>query len=375
MGMEKLFEPFRLGDLKLDNRFVRSATWLGLAGEDGRVTDELIRAMEALAGGQVGLIVTGHAYVSPEGQASPRQLGVWSDNQVEGLCALTEAVHRLGGKIVLQLAHAGIFARTRLTGRPALAVSAVEGFDSSNRRIIGEKDIERLKADFIAAARRAVQAGFDGIQLHAAHGYLLGQFISPLFNRRTDSFGGGIAGRTSFCRAIVAEIRRFTGPDFPVLVKLNCNDLAPGGLVPEQAVKVAGYLASGGVTAIEISGGLPRGKGLSPTWTGIDSPDKEAYFRSEAALFRKQLDIPLILVGGIRSFEVAGRLLEGGLADLVSMARPFICEPDLVARWHAGDRRPSCCRSDNLCFRPGLAGKGVHCVRSKRSGSNGGSCP
>ncbi len=365
--MGGLFEPFDLGNLKLANRLVRSATWLGLATGDGQVTAELTEALETLARGGVGLIITGHAYVSPEGQVSPRQLGVYADHLVEGLSRLADAVHGQGGRIVLQLAHAGIFARTNLTGRPVLAASSVEKFSADRCRVMDDADIERLIEDFAAAAARAAQAGFDGIQLHAAHGYLLGQFISPLFNRRTDHYGGTPARRALLCRRIVAAVRQRVGPHFPVLVKINSSDLSPGGLLPGQAAEVAGYLEKEGVAAIEISGGLPRGGGLSPTWTGIDSPGKEAYFKSEAALFRKTLDLPLILVGGIRSFEIAGKIVTQGLADMVAMSRPFICEPDLPVRWQAGDRRPSRCRSDNRCFRPGLAGKGVHCVTLKKA--------
>lgn len=365
--MAKLFERTRLGKLELANRLVRSATWMGLATGDGQVTADLIEVMEMLARGGAGLIVTGHAYVSPEGQASPRQLGAYADHLVEGLARMAGAVHGRGGKIVLQLAHAGVFARTNLTGMPALAVSRTGKFEPGKCRVIEAEDIERLVSDFVAAAKRAVEAGFDGIQLHAAHGYLLGQFISPLFNRRTDRYGGSAAGRTLLCRRILAAVRATVGPAFPVLIKMNSSDLSPGGLSPDQAVEAAAYLAKEGVCAIEISGGLPRGGGLSPTWTGIDSPDKEAYFSSEASLFRKNLDVPLILVGGIRSFEVAANIVEQGLTDLVAMSRPFICEPDLAARWQAGDRRPARCRSDNLCFGPGLAGKGVRCVTFRKA--------
>ena len=369
--MDILFESIKFGNLELPNRFIRSATWEGLAATDGKVTAELICLIQTLASARVGLIVTGHAYVSPEGQASPWQLGVYGDHLIPGLAEMVDAVHSLDGKIVLQLAHAGVFARTSLTGKPALAVSPGDSFAPDDCRVMEPADIENLIEAFASAAGRAVEAGFDGVQLHAAHGYLLNQFLSPLFNRRKDEYGGSLENRLLVCRRIIKAIAEKTGPDFPVLVKMNCNDLADGGLSPEQAVQVASMFEEAGIAAIEISGGLPRGGGLSPTWTGIDSPEKEAYFRSEAVLLRQKIRVPIVLVGGIRSYEVACMIVEDNIADCIALSRPLICEPGLIERWYNGDRRPSLCCSDNLCFRPGLAGKGIQCVTLKKKRRHG----
>ena len=156
------------------------------------------------------------------------------------------------------------------------------------------------------------------------------------------------------------------GSDYPVLVKMNCRDFAENGLSLEDSIIAAGLLADAGLDAIELSGGLLFSRKLSPSRPRIDSEDKEAYFREELRAFKKQIHIPLILVGGNRSFDVAEGLVAEGSADYISMSRPFICEPDLISRWKSGDRRRAACKSDNLCFGPGLEGGGIRCVTKQR---------
>ncbi len=237
-----------------------------------------------------------------------------------------------------------------------------EGLAKTPRKELTIKDIEELVGAFAAAAGRAKAAGFDGVQIHAAHGYLLSQFLSPAFNRRPDDYGGSIQNRSRIHVEILHAIRRVAGGDYPVLVKLNCRDFTENGLTLEDSIIAAGLLADAGLDAIELSGGLLTSRKLSPSRPRIDSEDKETYFREELRAVKKQIRIPLILVGGNRSFEVVERLVAEGSADYISMSRPFICEPDLVARWQAGDRRKAACKSDNLCFSPGFEGGGIRCV-------------
>jgi 2,4-dienoyl-CoA reductase-like NADH-dependent reductase (Old Yellow Enzyme family) len=364
--MSKLFETTEIKGMKLRNRFVRSATWEGMASPEGAVTPKLIDTMAALARGGVGLIISSHAYVRKEGQASPWQIGVYKDELIDGLREMTAAVHEAGGKMVLQLAHAGHFAAEDLTGTPPLAVSAYEGLAQTPRKEMTGKDIGELVTAFADAAGRAKSAGFNGVQIHAAHGYLLSQFLSPAFNRRTDDYGGSIRNRSRIHLEILQAIRKVVGNNYPVLIKMNCRDFAENGLSLEDSLVAAGLLADAGLDAIEMSGGLLTGGKLSPSRSRIDSEDKEAYFREELRAFKKQIRIPLILVGGIRSFGVADELVEEGAADYISMSRPFIWEPDLIARWKEGDRRKAECRSDNLCFKPGLEGSGIQCVTKQR---------
>jgi 2,4-dienoyl-CoA reductase-like NADH-dependent reductase (Old Yellow Enzyme family) len=363
--MPELFESSVINSLELRNRFVRSATWEGLARPDGSCTPGVIDAMTALARGGVGMIITSHTFVSPEGKAGSRQLGIHNDLMVDGLKALTESVHNQGGKIAVQLAHAGIFAATEETGMPALAVSAVEPYVRGPVRVMGGDDMEKFVESFAEAAVRAKSAGFDAVQVHSAHGYLLSQFLSPAFNRRSDEYGGPLENRARALLKVISAIRGSLGRGFPVIVKMNCMDFLENGLTLEDSVRVGRMLAEAGVDAIELSGGtLVSGK-LSPSRTKIDSPEQEAYFRDAAKIFKKEVGLPLILVGGIRSFSTARSLIEGGTADYISMSRPFICEPGLVARWESGDTRPSECVSDNRCFKPIFAGSGFFCLTKK----------
>jgi 2,4-dienoyl-CoA reductase-like NADH-dependent reductase (Old Yellow Enzyme family) len=364
--VNKLFESSSINKMQLSNRFVRSATWEGMAADDGSVTDRLIDTMMDLAKGGVGLVISSHAYVRPEGQAGQWQLGIYKDEYIPGLRKMTASVHDLGGRIVMQLAHAGRFARREVTGLSPIVVSSSGKTDEQGGVEITGKDIREIVASFAAAAGRAREAGFDGVQLHSAHGYLLSQFLSPIFNRRRDDYGGSIENRARIHQEICQAVRNAVGKDFPILIKMNCRDFIENGLNLEDSVQAAELLADAGLDAIEVSGGLLTGGKLVPNRPGIDSEDKEAYFKEEFDAFRKAIGIPLILVGGIRSFDVAERLVAKGLVDYISMSRPFIREPDLVSRWKLGDRRKAECLSDNLCFKPGYEGKGIYCVAGER---------
>ena len=366
MTKSPLFESSTINGMHLANRFVRSATWEGMATEDGRVTPKLIETMVVLAKGGVGLIVSGHTYVSREGQASPWQLGIYDDSLIDGLRSMTDAVHAAGGKIVAQLAHAGHFALEKAIGTPPVVASNFEGLAQTPRTELSVGDIQGLKTKYVEAAQRARAAGFDGIQLHSAHGYLFSQFLSPWFYRRSDEYGGSLKNRARIHVETIRAIRQAVGQDFPMLVKMNSEDFADGGLTVTESIDAARLMVAAGLDAIELSGGLLTGGKLSPSRPNINKTDKEAYFSDSAQALKKALDVPLILVGGIRSPDVAERLLDAGAADYVSMSRPLIREPDLIKRWQSGDRTRAHCLSDNLCFRPGMTGKGIYCVTEER---------
>ena len=359
--MSKLFESSTINGMELSNRFVRSATWEAMATTDGAVTPKLIEVMTVLAKGGIGLIISGHAYIRTEGQAGPWQLGIYKDELISGLQLMTTAVHKYGGKIVAQLAHAGNSAAEQLIKQPPLVVSDFEGLATSPRKEITIQGIREIVNSFADAAQRAKLAGFDGVQIHSAHGYLLSQFLTPVFNKRQDEYGGNIGNRARIHLEVYKAIRKVVGKDYPVLIKLNCQDFIENGLTREDSLQVAKLLDNAGLDAIEVSGGLAISK-LIPSRTRIDSEDKEAYFKEDAGIIKKEINIPLILVGGIRSFKVAEQLVANKVADYISMCRPFIREPDLINRWKAGDRRKAECKSDNLCFRPALKGKGIYCV-------------
>ncbi|MFP4172462.1 MAG: NADH:flavin oxidoreductase, partial [Candidatus Hydrogenedentota bacterium] len=204
--MSILFEPAWLGALDVKNRFVRSATWEGMAEEDGRCTPPLAELMGELAANEVGLVISSHAYVSTEGQAGPWQLGIYNDDMIEGLSVMAKRVHDAGGKTIVQLAHAGCQARSVLTDETPIGPSPSRNADDETCREMTHGDIARVVEAFGQAARRAKETGFDGVQIHAAHGFLLSQFLSPAFNRRTDEYGGGAANRARIvCDVFDAE--------------------------------------------------------------------------------------------------------------------------------------------------------------------------
>ncbi len=359
------FDPFVIKSLALPNRFVRSATWEGLATDAGNVTPGLCERMAELARGDVGLIISGHAYVRRDGQAGFRQLGVHDPAQEEGLAAMARAAHAAGGHMALQLAHAGMQAGTARTGLPAVDPGdlSAEGLPPCQALTAG--GIADLVEAFARAALLAKNAGFDAVQIHAAHGYLLSQFLSPAWNRRTDVYGGALANRARMAVETARAVRAAVGPDYPVLAKLNAEDFVSGGQTPADAVEAARLLAQAGVDAIEISGGCRQGgETRMPARRGrIKNREAEVYYREAARLYKKRrVPAPLILVGGIRSIETAEELLASSEADLIALSRPLICEPDLVHRWRNGDRRPALCVSDNACYGPANAGEGVSCV-------------
>ncbi|MBI9076827.1 MAG: NADH:flavin oxidoreductase [Desulfatibacillum sp.] len=364
--MSIMFETTRIGNLELANRFVRSATWEGMATKEGAMTPRLLAMNEELAKGGVGLIIASHAYVSEEGQATPLQTGIYKDELVPGLREMVDRVHSHGGKIVAQLAHGGRFASEALTGQPAWMVSEWDGQDKNPGRVLTPDDIAILAEKFGQAASRAKAAGFDGVQIHSGHGYLLSQFLSPVMNQRTDQYGGSIENRSKAHMEVYQAIRDAVGPDYPVMIKLNGSDFLENGLEAEDSLVVAQALEKAGLDALELTGGILSSRKFSPSRANINTPEKEAYFRDQARFFKEKLGIPLILVGGMRSFDLAEQLVSQGVADYVSMSRPFIREPDLINRWKSGDRSPAKCISDNLCFQPGRAGEGIRCVTAER---------
>lgn len=362
--MSKLLLPASIGSMSLRNRTVRSATWEGMAADDGSATPQLIDLMKTLAGNDVGLIITGHAFVSPEGRACPRQMGVHHDTMLAGLTDMAAAVHAQGGRIALQIAHAGCYGAHQLSGQEAIGPSAMDGIKAPVCRAMSADDIRRVTDAFAAAAVRAQKAGFDAVQIHAAHGYLLSEFLSPYFNGRTDGYGGPVENRARMVLEVYRAIRAAVGPDYPVLIKLNSEDFVGGGVTVEDMLTVAELLQLAGIDAIEMSGGTIYASGdLSSLRPGrLDTPDREVYYRKAAERFKQRLTVPLILVGGILSYEVAGGLLTGGTADFVAFCRSLISEPDLIRRWYEGDHGKARCLLCNGCLGPIMEGKGLRCV-------------
>ncbi|MBU5613645.1 NADH:flavin oxidoreductase [Geomonas azotofigens] len=357
--MAQLFEEGRIGKLRLKNRLVRSATWEGLADQEGSVTQRLIDMMVELARNEVGLIISGYAFVTKGGQSTPWQLAAWHDRFLPGLRDMAEAVHAAGGKIALQLVHAGRFSSQELTGERPRVPSA----DGPLNQALTGSELETLITAFADAAARGKAAGFDAVQLHAAHGFLLSEFLSPAFNRREDCYGGSLENRARLLLEVVRGVRLRVGEDYPVLVKMNSDDFLEDGMTADEALRVAEMLERASVDAIEFSGGTPLSNDLIPARPGeLTSKEHEVYYHGAAQEYQKMVRIPLILVGGIRSFEVAEELVRREEAQFVALSRPLIGEPDLVRRWHQGDHGMSVCISCNGCCGPALEGLGLRCV-------------
>lgn len=354
--MSKLFTPYQIGPVTYRNRFVRSATQDWLCDENGVTSEKQLELYKDLAAGGVGLIITGHAYVShPLGRAALRQNGICDEKQVEGYKRLVETVHQQGAKIFLQLNHAGRQTLPELI-EGNMPVAPSDRFDEKGNqlaRALTLDEIERLKEAFEAAAMRAKRAGFDGVQVHVAHGYLLAQFLSPFTNQRQDEYGGQMEQRTALPAEIAYRVKAAVGRQFPVYAKLNTTDgiTSPVQLSLEEAVYAAQMLEAHGVDAIETSGGTARESRLVMAKPAILKPEQEAYFAPAARQIRAAVKIPLLLVGGLRSVAVMESLVEEGVADMVSLSRPFVKEPELVNALAAGQAKVTCV-SCNACFNP-----------------------
>jgi len=363
--MSKLFEPGMINGMTLKNRFVRSATYEAMATLDGIAKDTLLAYMARLAQGDVGLIITGHTHVTLEGQAGPRQLGIYSDAMIDSLKQVAKTVHENGGAVAVQLAHAGM----RGIGKNAVAPigpSDVIEKDIKKASAMGIDDIKRTVKAFGDASQRAVTCGFDAVEIHAAHGYLLSQFLSPFYNKRDDNYGGELENRSRLLIEVYQEIRQRVGKSFPILVKINAEDFLEHGFTVAEMITVAGKLEKMGVDAIEMSGGTFESGKCIPSRRGTSkSEDKEVYYRTAARVFKEKIGIPLILVGGFLSYTLAEEVMNSGIADYVALSRPLIREPDLVKRWTAGDRAKASCISCNRCFLTLGMEEALHCAQEK----------
>jgi 2,4-dienoyl-CoA reductase-like NADH-dependent reductase (Old Yellow Enzyme family) len=378
--MSKLFSPMKIGSLEIANRIVHSATYECMAGPNGEATDQLLKRYTNLAKGEVGLIIPGYMFTQQPGKALVNQTGIHSDEMIPGLKRLTRAIHEHGGKVVFQVAHAGRQTTKKVTGGKPVGASS-SGRDPVNfvkPRAMTEDEIQESIIAFGDAAGRAVEAGADGVQIHAAHGYLVNQFLSPFFNRRTDSWGGSEENRFRFLQEILLTMKETVPAGFPILIKLNTHDHTPvDGITHALAKNYAKRLVDLGIDAVEISSGTAlysfmntcRGqvpvKELTKELPLLKRPigrivlgrlagkyDLEEGYHVEAAKIVKPVlnGVPLILVGGMRSKRLMEETLDQRYADFISMSRPFVREPYLVKSMRKGSSDKASCVSCNKCF-------------------------
>jgi 2,4-dienoyl-CoA reductase-like NADH-dependent reductase (Old Yellow Enzyme family) len=379
----RVFASARLGPVTLRNPIVKAATFEGLARR-GMVTDALVDYHVAVATGGVGMTTLAYCAVSDDGRGAPGEIVV-SDEAVPGMARLTDAVHGHGAAASIQLGHAGPVAAG--IGHTGLAPSRVFASQAMRyTRAATDDDLARVVRAFAAAARRSVDAGFDALELHFGHGYLVSAFLSPKLNRRTDRWGGSVENRARLARQVASEVRAAVHDQVAVIAKFNMADGVPGGLWLDESLAIARLLASDGtLDALELTGGssfenpmyLFRGeapiaemaetvpRALRPAFRLTakrflrEYPFEEAYFLPYARQFRDSIDLPMILLGGVNRLDTVRRALDEGFA-LVAMGRALLREPDLVRRWQSGDAGDGLCVHCNKCM-PTIY-RGTHCV-------------
>ena len=363
--MSSLFEPTTLAGMALRNRFMRSATWERMADEKGGLTPRLEQTLLRIAEGGAALIFPGYAFVTSQEQPNPGMLGIYDDACVPDLERLTDGVHERGAAVGLQLAYGGSFTSYRPEGRVIWGPSAVpHPATGVVPQAMSRGDIERLVEAFALAAGRAKRAGFDCVQMHSSHGYLLSQFLSPFFNQRGDAYGGSLENRCRIHQEILAAIRQVTGESFPVLIKINSADHMPGGLTAADSLQACRLLDGLGISGIEISGGVrtqdPDTYFVKPH---ILKPERQSYYRPYAEAVAQAVKAPVILVGGNRDARMLREMLDTTQIAYFSLSRTLISEPDLVNRWQGDPAHQPRCRSCNKCFDPG----GHICVLDRKA--------
>ncbi|MCZ6785369.1 MAG: NADH:flavin oxidoreductase [Proteobacteria bacterium] len=371
-----VFGPGKLGPLELRNRVIKCGTNEGMS-RDGLVTDQLIEWHRAFAAGGVAMTTLAYCSVASEGRTFRQQIWL-RDEALPGLRRFTDAVHSEGAKASIQLGHAGWFANPRATKAPPVGPSRTfSPHAQAFSRAMSEDEIASSIEDFAAAARLSVEAGFDALEIHAGHGYLLSQFLSPWNNRRKDRWGGSLENRARFPREVLKAVRAAAGPGVAVYPKLNMDDGFKGGLTLDDGVEVARLLeADGSVDALQLTGGhttktpmyLMRGdvplhemlaneKSWVRRW-GLRLfapsmlkayPFEEAFFLPLARRFREAVRLPLMLLGGITRLDTFDRAIAEGF-EFVAVGRALIADPDLVRRMQAGQATESRCTHCNRCI-------------------------
>lgn len=322
--MINLFSPLETDKIKLKNRIVMPPMANNLCDESGEVNDGHISHYSRRAGAEIGLIIVEHSYVTPPGRASKKQLGIHQDSLLPGLKKLVEEVHSRGAKIGIQITHAGSNTTSEALGRVPLAPSPSPHprFPGVIPEELSPEDLRALAGDFASAARRAKEAGFDMVEIHGAHGYLLNQFFSPITNRRGDLYGGSFENRLRFPLEVLEAVRGAVGNDFCVFYRLGADDQTPGGNTPEEGRRAARALAEAGVDVIDISGGL----------CGASGKQGEGFFNYLAEAVKPAVNTPVLVTGGLGDPALANSVIARGVADLAGIGRALLADPDWAVR-------------------------------------------
>ncbi|MDR1885773.1 MAG: NADH:flavin oxidoreductase [Synergistaceae bacterium] len=348
-GKKTMFDSIALSQLKINGRVIRSATFENSGEPGGKVPPRLRDFYENLVKGGAGVIITGMMGVGYNSGVNRNMAKIYGDGFAAEFEKVAEAVHRLGGKVIVQLGHCGAKASDIDRGEGPYAPSEVTVGKGIPAKALSKDEIKELVAQYGLAALKCKSAGADGVQIHGAHGYLISQFLSPYFNKREDEYGGSLENRSRFLFETYEEIRARVGSEYPIWIKINSDDLTPGGLTLDECSQICGKLDSLGIDAIELSGGIMTDKDTSPS-RPVKTEEDEGSFAASALRISSEIRTPVISVGGYRTPDVIERKLNEGNIAAVSLCRPLICEPDLLNRWRSGDRTKSRCVSCNKCF-------------------------
>ena len=320
-------DKIKIGNVELDTRIIMPPIATYQSTEDGKVTDGMLAYYGARAKNpHVALITTEHCFIHQQGKAKPKQMSIADDSDIPGLTRLVEAIHAGGAKAICQLNHAGSASPSAATGMPVVGPSPVV---LPSKPVMGDNaapveltkdqiaDIVRWFAD---AALRAKKAGYDGVEIHSAHAYLLNQFYSPLTNKRTDEYGGSLDHRLNIHREVIAAVRKAVGDDYLISLRLGGCDYAEGGSTIEDSVYASKVFKAAGVDMLSISGGMCR-----YTIPGHDEP---GYFKEMTLAIKKEVKIPVMLTGGVKTLQEAEELLAEGAADLIGVGRQLLKDPE-----------------------------------------------
>lgn len=316
-----LFQGTSIGNLTVKNHFLRSATYEGEAEENGKPSENIGKCYQALAEGGVGTIITSYTYIADYEQPSRKQLGIYTDEFIPEYRKITDSVHQRGSKIIMQIVHGSSLSQGYPDKAKILGPSAIPNIHSGIiPREMTKEDIKEVTRLFAAAAVRAKKAGFDGVQIHCAHGYLLAQFISPLFNKRQDEYGGSMEKRFCIVREVYDAVRHAVGREFPVWIKINSCDEQDKGLTVEEFLYMGKELSHRNIDAIEVSG---------ERWN-MHKKHERAYYKEAAMALSNLVPAAVILTGGLRSMEDMVPVMENSHVNLFGFSRPFIGNPYFI---------------------------------------------
>lgn len=362
-----LTSPINIGNLQLKNRMVMPPMVTNYAYSDGSVTDRLVAYHVERAKGGVGLIIVEASYVHPSGKGFKNQVGIYSDRLLPGLRRLVEAVHAYGAKIAIQLYHGGRQTSSKVTGQPLLAPSPIPcATIGETPKELTREEIASLIQAFAQAARRAKAAGFDAVEIHGAHGYLINEFLSPYANKRADEYGGPLENRMRFPLEVVRAVRQAVGPEYPIIYRLSADEKVPGGLTLEETRTFAKKLEQEGVNALHVSAGIYE----TAAWIIQPMYFPRGCLVDLAQGIKSAVNIPVIAVGRINDPEVAESILAAGKADLISFGRQLLADPETPKKIIEGrlDEIRHCIACCQACIDELFLDHAIGCTVNARTG-------